>query len=139
MHTRQNRTTIMITIEKEPIPVRDGRLQNDEPARRYSDEALDLIAQRFKVLSEPTRLRILNALRDGEKTVTELVEETGAGQANISKHLGLLHRYGMVERRKEGLNVYYRIADPVIFRLCDLVCGSLEAQLGARLEILGGG
>lgn len=108
-------------------------------ARKYSIEALDLIAERFKVLSEPMRLRILNELRGGERTVSELVEETGAGQANISKHLGLLHRYGMVGRRKEGLNVYYRIADPVIFQLCDLVCGSIEAELDARLEILGEG
>jgi len=108
-------------------------------ARKYSIEALDLIAERFKALSEPMRLRILNALRSGEKTVTELVEETGSGQANVSKHLGILHRYGMVDRRKEGLNVYYRISDPVIFKLCDLVCGSIEAELDARLEILGEG
>lgn len=106
--------------------------------RTYSDAALDLIAERFKVLSEPMRLRILNALREGEKTVSELVEETGSGQANVSKHLGLLYRFGMVSRRKEGLNVYYEIADPVIFQLCDLVCSSMEADLEAQREVLGG-
>ena len=106
--------------------------------RRFSDEAMELIAARFKVLAEPMRLRILNALRDGEKSVTELVEELGTGQANVSKHLGLLHRHRMVARRKEGLNVYYRIADPSILELCELVCSSLEADLEAKRAALGG-
>lgn len=107
--------------------------------RELTPELVELLAARFKVLSEPMRLRILNALREGEKTVTELVEETGAGQANISKHLGLLYRYRMVDRRKEGLNVYYRIADESIFRLCDLVCDSVEAELEDRLRALRAG
>lgn len=106
--------------------------------RRFSNELLDLVAARFKVLAEPMRLRILNSLRGGEKSVTELVEETGAGQANISKHLGLLHRNRMVERRKEGLNVYYRITDPTIFELCELVCSGLEADLESRRRALEG-
>jgi ArsR family transcriptional regulator len=106
--------------------------------REFTDELLDLVATRFKVLAEPMRLRILNALRGGEKSVTELVEETGAGQANISKHLGLLHRNRMVARRKEGLNVYYRITDPTIFDLCELVCNGLEADLESRRRALGG-
>lgn len=104
--------------------------------RTFSDEALELLAARFKVLAEPMRLKLLNALRDGEKTVTELVEQTGAGQANVSKHLGLLYRHRLVARRKEGLKVYYRIADPSIFELCELVCDSLEAELEARREAL---
>jgi ArsR family transcriptional regulator len=108
-------------------------------SRSYSDEALELIAHRFKVLAEPMRLKILNVLRSGEKTVSELVEETGAGQANVSKHLSLLYRHRMVARRKEGLNVYYRIADPAIFQLCDLVCTSLEAEFEAKRGALGGG
>lgn len=107
--------------------------------RKFSNELLDLVAVRFKILAEPMRLRILNSLRVGEKSVTELVEETGAGQANISKHLGLLHRNRMVARRKEGLNVYYRITDPTIFELCELVCNGLEADLESRRRALGGG
>lgn len=107
--------------------------------REFTDETLEMVAGRFKVLAEPTRLRILNALRDGEKTVSEIVEETGSRQANVSKHLSLLDRHGMVSRRKEGLNVYYRIADPAVFELCELVCDSLEAELEARREALGGG
>ena len=104
--------------------------------RRFSDEALELVAARFKVLAEPMRLRILEALRGGEKSVSELVEETGASQANVSKHLNLLFRHRMVGRRKEGLNVYYRIADPTIFELCELVCSSLEAELEANRKAL---
>jgi DNA-binding transcriptional ArsR family regulator len=107
-------------------------------ARLFSDEALELLAERFRVLAEPMRLRILNVLRGGEKTVTELVTETGAGQANISKHLGLLHRQGLVARRKEGLNVYYRIASPVVFDLCELMCATLEAELDEHRRALGG-
>lgn len=126
--------------ERERIQEGVRGLEEDlAPERGYSDEALDLIAQRFKVLAEPMRLRILNVLRGGEKTVSELVEETGAGQANVSKHLGLLFRYGMVGRRKEGLNVYYRITDPAIFQLCDLVCSSMEAELEAKRGALGEG
>ena len=101
--------------------------------RKFTDGALELIAERFQALSEPTRLKILNLLwRDGELTVTDLVERIETGQANVSKHLGVLHRHGMVERRKEGLHAFYWIADPVIFELCELMCGSLEEQLAAR-------
>jgi len=106
-------------------------------ARDYNDETLDLVAVRFKVLGEPMRLRILNALREGERTVSELVDITGAGQANISKHLNLLHRNGLVDRRKEGLNVFYRIADAGVFRLCDIICDSLEADITDRMRTLG--
>lgn len=98
-------------------------------------ELLDLVAKRFKALSEPTRLRILNALREGEKTVSELMEETGLGQANVSKHLQLLHSLGFVERRKEGLHVHYRLANEDVFQLCDLMCGRLEAEAQARREL----
>lgn len=107
-------------------------------ARDYTPQLLELIAGRFKILAEPMRLRIMNALRTGEKTVTELVEETGAGQANVSKHLGLLYRHRLVDRRKEGLNVYYEITDEGIFRLCDLVCGSLEREVEERQRALRG-
>ncbi len=97
--------------------------------REFSGEALELIADRFKALAEPMRLRILNALRGGERTVSELVTITGAGQSNVSKHLGLLHRHRIVGRRKDGLNVYYRITDPAIFEICELMCTSLESEL----------
>jgi len=101
-------------------------------------EALELVATRFKVLAEPMRLRLLQALESGERTVGELVKETGAGQANVSKHLNLLADAGLVGRRKEGLKVYYFILDPMVFELCKLVCGSLQKQLAKHAKAFGG-
>jgi ArsR family transcriptional regulator len=101
-------------------------------AKPLSPGALELVAARFRMLAEPMRLRLLNELRDGEKTVTALVEATGAGQANVSKHLSLLADAGMVARRKKGLNVYYFIADESLFELCDLVCGRLQKELAEK-------
>ncbi len=86
------------------------------------------IAERFKALGEPARLRILDALRRGELTVGELVERTQLNQANLSKHLQLLHSLGFVGRSKRGLFVYYRLTDADVFRLCDVMCGRI-AQL----------
>ena len=97
-----------------------------------SDEALALVASRFRLLAEPTRLKILQTLGTGEMNVSELVEATGSGQANVSKHLGALLEAGVVSRRKEGLNAIYRVADETIFELCETVCNRLEAQLIAR-------
>jgi len=104
--------------------------------RALTREALELIAERFKVLAEPARLLIMHTLRDGERTVGELVEATGFGQANVSKHLQLLHAAGFVDRRKAGLHVYYRLADESVFQLCDIMCGRLEAELQAQQAVL---
>jgi DNA-binding transcriptional ArsR family regulator len=105
---------------------------------KMTPELMELVAERFKVLSEPTRLRILNALRSGERTVTELMDDTGLGQANVSKHLQLLHALGFTARRKEGLYVYYRLADETVFELCDIVCGKLGDEAKARTELFEG-
>ncbi len=100
-------------------------------------ELLEIIAERFKVLSEPARLRILNALRvDEELSVSELIEKTELGQANLSKHLGLLHGSGFVERRKEGAFVYYSLSNEDVFILCDVMCGRLEKEADERQKIL---
>lgn len=101
-------------------------------------DVLVLIAERFKALAEPTRLQILNCLRSGELTVSELVEATELGQANVSKHLQLLHGMGFVSRRKDGLFVYYALADRSVFQLCDVMCGRLEAELKVRRKLLVG-
>lgn len=106
--------------------------------RSFSDEALDLVATRFKVLSEPTRLRILNALRKGERTVSDLAEATGTSQANVSKHLGILRRHDLVSRRKEGVHTHYRLTDEATFELCELVCESLEEELESRRRAVSG-
>lgn len=101
-----------------------------------SPDLLALVAERFRSLAEPARLQLLSCLRDGEKTVSELVEETGFGQANVSKHLRLLHSHRFVGRRKEGLHVYYSLADESVFELCDIVCGGIQAQVDASLRTL---
>ena len=101
-------------------------------------EVLVLVAERFKALAEPARLQILNVLRAGELTVSELVEETELGQANVSKHLQLLYATGFVGRRKEGLFVYYCLTDKSVFDLCNLMCGRLETEMKARRKVLVG-
>ena len=103
--------------------------------RPLGEEALQLIARRFAVLAEPMRLRLLHTLFPGEKNVSELVEATGGTQANISRHLQTLTEAHILARRKEGLQVFYSIADPSIFVLCELVCGSLEKQLEKQAGI----
>lgn len=102
-------------------------------------ELLELVAERFKALAEPARLGILNALRAREMTVSELMEATGLGQANASKHLQLLHTLGFVERRKEGLYVIYRLANDDVFKLCDIMCGRLASEADTRARLFGAG
>jgi DNA-binding transcriptional ArsR family regulator len=106
------------------------------PNLNLTPELLEVVAGRFKALGEPARLQILNVLRRGEMTVSELVDETELGQANVSKHLQLLHATGFVTRRKDGLYVYYNLADAGVFRLCDVMCGRLEAEARARRKAL---
>ena len=99
-------------------------------------ELLALVADRLKVLAEPARLQILSSLRNRESTVTEIVEATGLSQANVSRHLQLLHAHGFVSRRKDGLYAYYSLADQRVFKLCDLVCDSLDATVASRRRVL---
>ncbi len=103
---------------------------------KLTPDVLGLVAERFKALSEPARLQILSALRDGEMTVTDVVDSTGLGQANASKHLQFLFSAGFVDRRKEGLFVYYTLAGKDVFRLCDIMCGRLEQESAARRKTL---
>jgi DNA-binding transcriptional ArsR family regulator len=104
-------------------------------AEKLSEEALKMVAERFKALSEPTRLRLLMALQSKERNVGELVKETGATQANVSRHLQYLTDTGILGRRKAGLHVYYFIADPSVFQLCDVVCGSLQSHLSRQIKV----
>lgn len=100
-------------------------------------ELLSLVADRFKALSDCARLQLLQALRHGPRTVSDLVHETGMGQANVSRHLTLLHTSGFVSRERDGLFVRYALADKDVLKLCDLVCGRLEAEITARKKIVG--
>jgi DNA-binding transcriptional ArsR family regulator len=97
----------------------------------------EVIAARFRALAEPTRIRILDHLRDGPATVQEVTAALPTSQQNVSKHLGLLHQAGVVERRKEGTRTYYAIADPAVFDLCEQVCGAVRRDLAELAELLG--
>ena len=96
---------------------------------RLTPQALSLMADFFKVLSEVSRLQIVCALKSGAKNVTEIIEATGLGQANVSKHLKMLTQAGVVAREQRGVCVYYCIANPFLFELCDLVCEALTMQV----------
>jgi ArsR family transcriptional regulator len=100
-------------------------------------DALELVARRFAVLAEPMRLRLIQALFAGERHVNALVDEVGGTQANVSRHLQTLTHAHVLARRKEGLQVFYSIADPSIDKLCELVCGSLEKQLTKQAGAFG--
>lgn len=103
------------------------------------DQLVDLIAQRFRVLGEPMRIKLLDRLREGEATVQELQQATGASQQNISKHLGVLLSAGFVARTKDGNFSRYSIADDAVFDLCEHVCGGLRHQLDQLDQLLQGG
>lgn len=98
-------------------------------------EALEKVAETFRVLGEGGRLLLLQELKSGEKTVGELVEASGQGQASVSKHLKLMFDAGLLSRRKEGVKVFYSLKDEMVFSLCHLVCGKLEADQSSREEI----
>ncbi len=91
-------------------------------------EALAQVAQYFQVLSEPTRLHILNLLRSQERSVGELAQLCGFSSANVSRHLSLLTQHGFVVRESRGNSAFYRIADESVYALCDLVCGNIARQ-----------
>ena len=101
------------------------------------EQLVELIAGRFKALADPTRIRLLDRLHDGEATVTELTEAAGTTQQNVSKHMLLLLSAGLVARRRHGNYIYYRIADDAVFEPCATVCGRLRDEirsLGDRLD-----
>jgi DNA-binding transcriptional ArsR family regulator len=100
---------------------------------------VDLVAQRFRVLGEPMRIKLLDRLREGDATVGELQAALGASQQNVSKHLGILHAAGMVARTKDGNHSRYSISDPSVFELCDQVCGGVRRQVQELESILAPG
>ena len=94
------------------------------------DPLVELIAERFRTIGDPTRIRLLERLQDGEASVQELAEHVGTSQQNVSKHLGVLARVGIVGRRKEGTFAYYRITDASVFAICEQVCGAVQRDVG---------
>lgn len=98
----------------------------------------EMIAARLRVIGDANRIRILDLLREGELTVSELTERLGTSQQNVSKHLGVLLQAGIVTRRKEGTASYYKVVDPAVYALCEQVCGGLRAQLSELAALVGG-
>ena len=105
--------------------------------KSLDERALAHVADYFRALSEPLRLRILNALREQARNVGELTGLLDCSQANVSKHLATLMRLGLVERRARGTAAYYRIADPSVYQLCDLVCGQMAERFAHQARLLG--
>lgn len=99
-----------------------------------SPETLSLVADYFKVLSEVSRLHILNCLREQPMNGKQLAEATGLGQANLSKHLKVLTQAGILKREQQGVSAYYRIKDPIIFEICEVVCGTISDQFMEQAE-----
>lgn len=108
------------------------------PKPPLSDKMLDLVAHRFRIMGDPTRLRILQCLEAGEQNVGAIALRLAGNQPNISKHLQALHDAGLLSRRRRGNSIFYSIADPTIFKLCDLVCHSAAESLRANYsELIG--
>lgn len=99
-----------------------------------TEEMVDAMAQRFRLLGEPVRLRLLQLLEQGERNVNDITAALGGNQPNISRHLAALHEGGLVSRRRDGTSVFYSIADPVVFQLCELVCNSTRRQMRIKLD-----
>lgn len=110
---------------------------SDAMSEVMSDEMLELIAQRFRLLADPMRLRILHQLQQGERSVTELVNATGASQPNVSKHLSTLRTHGLVKRRQQGNLAYFSIGAPFVFELCNTVCDSMRSEWEQKQNLLG--
>ena len=102
------------------------------------DEIAELIARRFRLLAEPTRVKLLDRLHEGETSVQELAKAVGTTQQNVSKHLVALADAGVLGRRKQGNFVYYRVIDESIWQLCEDVCGSVERRLAELHELISG-
>jgi DNA-binding transcriptional ArsR family regulator len=99
-----------------------------------TQEALEMIAGRFRALGEPLRLRILQELENGEKSVSEITQAVQSTQPNVSKHLKVLQEVGLLVRRQERNTVYYSIGDRSVFEICHLVCESLRERISAQAD-----
>ena len=119
--------------DRQPATIGSSLLPHPLP-----DALVELVARRFRVIGEPMRIRLLDRMRTGEATVQALTESLGASQQNVSKHLAVLHDAGIVARRKEGTQVYYRVVDSGVFELCETVCGSMQRQVAELHLILAG-
>ncbi len=127
-----------ITVPWENLPqVKASAWRSHDSVHGFADPLIEQIALRFRLLGEPLRLKLVAALAGGEQSVGDLVEMTGAGQPNVSKHLAALAQGGLVRRRKAGLVALYSIADPLVLRLCDVLCAGVQEGAARQAQALG--
>lgn len=131
-----NHSAMQMCERRMPVTMKEQALGVPHP---LSEPLVDAIAERFRVLGEPMRIRILDLLRDGEATIGQLAEALGTSQQNVSKHVGVLARAGLVGREKDGNAVRCRISDESVLELCEQVCGSLQRQVAELQALLGPG
>lgn len=126
------------TVHWENLPqVEATAWRSHDSVHGFADPLIEQIALRFRLLGEPLRLKLVAALAGGEQSVSDLVEMTGAGQPNVSKHLAALAQGGLVRRRKVGLVALYSIADPLVLRLCDVLCAGVQEGAARQAQALG--
>lgn len=101
----------------------------NELTKEQMQELFEEVANHFFLLSEPTRLKILHSLCNGERSVGEIVIETESTQANVSRQLNMLYRAKILARRKEGTQVYYRIDNQSVIDMCRMVCGQVASKI----------
>lgn len=110
------------------MPAKKQLLSRSRKPAKMTPEALAHLAVIFRVLGDSARLQLLQELKEGQKTVGELVTLTGMGQTVVSKHLKMMHQASLLSRKKEGVRVIYAVSDPTVFQLCELVCGKLNRE-----------
>lgn len=109
-------------------------VQSEESEEQVMDLVLDSVSRYFRLLSEPMRLKIIRSICESEKSVSEIVEETGANQANVSRHLSLLFNAGVLSRRKEANFVLYSVSDQTLTEICRTVCNRMALQFSSETE-----
>ena len=117
-------------------PMKRARRSKPSELRAPTPELLALVARRFRVLADPARLAILHALQDGAHPVGDIVQRTGLAQGTVSKHLQILHSARFVSRQRDGLFIYYELADDDVLRLCEMVCGRMDSETAAVRALL---
>ena len=118
------------TPDRRPAAAPAARPRRRAPAADELDLVFDAVARYFALLSERTRLKILHAICNDERSVGAIVDATGATQTNVSRHLALMHRAGVVSRRRDGSTVYYRVTDPEFVEICRTVCVGIAGRIG---------